>query len=60
MGWTLIGMAFIIWLALVILFTPRDRLSRQHADSARQRRLPLRHPVHLPGGAPLSQQASTS
>jgi cardiolipin synthase A/B len=23
MGWTLIGMAFIIWLALVILFTPR-------------------------------------
>ena len=23
MGWALIGMAFIIWLALVILFTPR-------------------------------------
>src|SRR6185503_801215 len=23
MGWTLIGMAFIVWLALVILFTPR-------------------------------------
>src|SRR5690349_12323928 len=23
MGWTLIGMGFIIWLALVLLFTPR-------------------------------------